>query len=276
MKKVTILLFHNIRAKNSDHIFKYLTNKYNIIKLSKFIKAIENCNEKILPPKALIITFDDGHKGNYYLLPILKKYNIPITIFLCSEIIGTNRHFWFRSKNPKIHQNLKNISNSKRLSNLREFGFEQTKEFSSRQALSYDEIDEMKGVVDFQSHTMFHPCLPQCTYSKAKEEIFKSKDKLENELGLNITTISYPNGDYSNRDIQLCKMAGYKCGITVDYGFNTINTPPFRLKRLSVNDTENLDELIVKSSGVWMGLLKVLKKIPIMGSQKIQLIKYIL
>jgi hypothetical protein len=37
----------------------------------------------------------------------------------------------------------------------------------------------------------------------------------------------------------------------VDYGFNTVNTDPFKLKRISVNDTDDLNELIVKASGVW-------------------------
>ncbi len=49
----------------------------------------------------------------------------------------------------------------------------------------------------------------------------------------------------------MSKDAGYKCGITVDFGYNTINTDVFRLKRISVNDTEDINELIVKTSGVW-------------------------
>ena len=65
------------------------------------------------------------------------------------------------------------------------------------------------------------------------------------------TAIAYPNGDYSERDIELVKSAGYRCGVTVDYGFNTVKTDLFRLKRLSVNDTGNIDELAVKASGVW-------------------------
>jgi len=181
---------------------------------------------------------------------------------MCSEIIGTNRHFWFKYKTVEHSNldNLKKIQNIQRLEQLQKEGFEQTKEFTSRQALSYDEINEMKKIVDFQSHTMFHSILPKCAYYEAKQEIFESKTKLENELGLDIVSISYPNGDYSNRGIELCKKAGYKCGITVDYGYNTISTDPFKLKRLSVNDSDNLDEVIVKCSGVWMFLMKLVRK----------------
>lgn len=256
--RVTILLFHDISPEDADNIFGYLSRKYNIISLKNFIKALDRKDPSLIPQKALIITFDDGHKGNYRLLPIIKKYGVPITIFLCSGIIGTNRHFWFKHT-PSGHsvEKLKKIPNKERLYLLKEEGFEQTKEFPSRQALSIEEIEKMKGRVDFQSHTMFHPCLPRCTHLEAKKEIFDSKYKLEHELQLNIFAISYPNGDYSDRDIRLCKDAGYKCGVTVDDGFNTIMTDPFKLKRLSLNDTNDLNELIVKSSGLWMFLKKV-------------------
>ena len=74
---------------------------------------------------------------------------------------------------------------------------------------------------------------------------------MEKEYGLKIDSIAYPNGDYSDRDIALAKEAGYECGVTVDFGYNTPRTDLFRLKRLSVNDTANFDELAVKASGVW-------------------------
>ena len=93
--------------------------------------------------------------------------------------------------------------------------------------------------------------MPKCTDDEAKTELFNSKIELESNYGFDINTISYPNGDYSSRDIKLSEKAGYKCGITVDYGYNSLKSDPFRLKRLSVNDTGDLNELIVKSSGLW-------------------------
>ena len=109
----------------------------------------------------------------------------------------------------------------------------------------------MKHYVNFQSHTQYHPILPKCNKREARKEIFGSKEILENKYGLKINSISYPNGNYSERDILLLKEAGYKCGITVDFGYNTIETDIFRLKRLDVNDTDDINELIVKASGVW-------------------------
>jgi len=76
--RVTILLFHDIRPETADKTFDFLTKKYNVIHLNDFIEAIEKKAPTKIPQKALIITFDDGHKGNYNLLPIIKKYDIPI------------------------------------------------------------------------------------------------------------------------------------------------------------------------------------------------------
>src|ERR1035441_10495319 len=80
------------------------------------------------------------------------------------------------------------------------------------------QINEMRDYVNFQSHTIFHPCLTKCNYDEAKEEILKSKIILERDYQLNINALAYPNGDYTNREIVICKSAGYKCAITVDAG----------------------------------------------------------
>ena len=259
--KVTILMFHDISEQVAEKTFSFLLKKYNVIDLNGFIDACENNNKSKIPKKALIITFDDGHLGNYRILPVIKKYKLPITIFLCSSIINTNRHFWFRYKNKTIETSqLKEELNKKRLELLSKVGFEQEKEFDQPQALQNTHISEMRKYVNMQSHTMFHPVLPKCDDYEARKEIFNSKEFLEKEYDFQINSIAYPNGDYTDREIELVKKAGYKCAITVDYGFNTIKSDMFRLKRLSSNDTSDLNELIVKSSGVWLFFKNIIKK----------------
>lgn len=250
-KRVTILLFHNITVKNAEKTFLYLSKKYNIIDLNDFIMACAQKDTSKIPTKAMIITLDDGYIENHKLLPLLKKLNMPVTIFLCAALVNTNRHFWFWFKNPFFSvEELKHKTNNERLLLLSEAGFKQEMEFDTPAALSKTQIEEMKDLVNFQSHTLFHQILPRGNDREARVEIFDSKKILEQEYNLKINAISYPNGDYSERDIALCKEAGYQCGITVDYGFNTIDTNPFRLKRLYVNDSSDINELIIKASGI--------------------------
>lgn len=258
-KKISILLFHDINPRDADCCFKYLSKHYNIIGLNDFLAA---CYQKInLPNKSLIITFDDGYVGNYDLLPIIKSYNIPITIFLCAGIVDTHKHFWYKEVNSKDKiDHLKKIPNYQRLRFLLKTGFQQDLEFEEAQSLSKKHIDQMKNFVNFQSHSLYHPILPKCNIEITKQEINESKNKLEKDYGLKINAFSYPNGEYSDRDIELVKNAGYECAITVDFGFNTINSDLYRLKRLSVNDPWNINELIVKASGVWGFLNKILRR----------------
>jgi peptidoglycan/xylan/chitin deacetylase (PgdA/CDA1 family) len=249
--KVTILLFHDISKETAEHTFSFLSRKYNIIDLNDFIETHKKKDGSILPKKALIITFDDGCIRNHEILPIIRKYHIPVTIFLCASIINTNRHYWFKSEIQSISIEEFKCKSYDWYKDLVKYGFEKDKEFDHPQALQNQHIEEMKHYVNFQSHTLYHPILPKCNESEAKKEIFDSKKILENKYGIKINAISYPNGDYSERDILLSKEAGYNCGITVDFGYNTIKTDIFRLKRLSVNDTGDINELIVKASGVW-------------------------
>lgn len=248
--KATFLLFHDMEAADAERNFAYLKRHYNIIGLQDYLQAVHKGTK--LPRKALVITFDDGHASNRALLPALQRMQVPVTIFLCSEIVGTQRHFWFRHSEAKPQvEALKRSPNTERLQRLAPLGFSQEKEFGDRQALTADEIGEMKHAVDFQSHTCFHPILPQCDNATARHEIIDSKRQLEERYGLAINTLSYPNGDYSERDIRLAREAGYTCGVTVDAGYNTLHTDLFRLKRFSVNDAHTTEELMVKACGLY-------------------------
>ena len=250
-RKVTFLLFHDMDVADAERSFTYLKKHYHIIGLSDYLEAVRLGVK--LPPKSVVITFDDGHVSNYQMLPVIQRLQIPVTIFLCSSIVGTHRHFWFRHSEEMKYQveALKQLTNQQRLEALKQFGFEQQQEYADTQALSKEQIAEMKDVVDFQSHTCYHPILPQCDNEEAQWEIAESKQQLECNYGLEISALSYPNGDYSLRDIQMAKEAGYSCGVTVDSGYNDFHTDLFRIKRFSVNDAKTITELMVKASGCY-------------------------
>lgn len=257
--KVTLLLFHDMKKQDAERNFAWLKSHYNLIGLNDYLDAVANGSP--LPAKAVVITFDDGHAGNYDLLPLIKRMQIPITVFLCSGVVGTNRHYWFRHSEevtPELPR-LKRLPEKERLERLKTMGFDELQQYSDRQALSKDEIMEMAPWVDFQSHTCFHPILPSCDDLTAENEIVNSKVQLENDFGFRIRSLSYPNGDYSDRDVEIAKQAGYECGVTVDAGYNDRNADLFRLKRVSVNDAKTLDELIVKASGCFILLKHILR-----------------
>jgi len=241
---------------------RMLKRLYNIIPLSAYIDTRRGHVATVIPKKALVITFDDGHKGNYSLLPLFRQYQVPSTIFLCSSIVGTHRHYWWKAcPNIATAYALKHFGNDERLQRLAEFGFQESREYVERQSLSREEIEELRATVDLQAHSCYHPILPQCTDDQSWGEIAGSKTELEQTFGLSVYAFAYPNGDYSPRETVLAKKAGYTCALTIDGGYNTLDTDMFRLRRLRVDDNADLNELIVKASGLWSFFERILKHV---------------
>lgn len=253
-RRVTIILYHRVSPDLLDRHLTVLGRHYNFLSLPEYLRIRSGRDPGQAPKKALVVTLDDGHAGNRGLLPVLKKHGVRCTIFVCTGIVGSNRHFWFLD--PAAHgeiRELTRVQDEQRLSRLKEEGFTEDREYPVRQALSWEEMAEMKDWVDFQPHTRFHPILPQCSRERAETEIRQSKADLEQREFL-VSSFAYPNGDYSERDVSLVQDAGYDCALTVDLGFNTMNTDKYRLKRIGINDESGTIEVLVRASGLWSAM----------------------
>lgn len=249
--KVTIILYHNPNPEIFKSHIDYLSKHYNFISLDRLVNAIYNKDSSDIPPKSLVITIDDGFKENYNLLEIFKTYNFCPTIYLCSHIVGTNRIFWFEAGSCDI-QKLKRYDDNKRLEALKnKMGYEPQKEYSSRQALNLEELGKMLPYVDFQSHSKFHPVLTTCEDKECLEEIKESKEALEKLLNKKIEHFAYPNGDYSSRETEFLKRCGYKSARTVDIGFNDMNSDPYKLKAIGIEDDACISILCGQITGLF-------------------------
>ncbi len=237
--KVTMLMYHDAKPAVFRKHLAYLSRHYTLISLDRLVDAIYQSDFSQLPRKSIVITFDDGHAGNFAMLPIFKEFGIRPTLYVCTQIINTHRHFWFKitgqSKRDKAR--LKKMANSERLARLkRDADFEPEKEFTERQALNLDELTAMAPHVDLQPHTQFHPILPRCTETECEQEILGSKQDLERLLGETCNHFSYPNGDYSAREIEVVKTAGFRSARTTEIGWNTPRTVPYHLKVIPMTD----------------------------------------
>ena len=68
---------------------KYIREQKNPVSLQTIVDSIKNRTD--LPPYSVAVTFDDGFKNNYTTAyPILKKYNIPATIFVTTSFIDNS------------------------------------------------------------------------------------------------------------------------------------------------------------------------------------------
>ncbi len=82
-------------------------------------------------------------------------------------------------------------------------------------------------------HTLTHPHLTQLPARQAREEIFASKQKLEDLFGRPIRHFCYPYGDWNEVIRGLVQEAGYETACTTEPGVNTAADSPFALKRFT-------------------------------------------
>lgn len=255
--KVAILMYHDAKPIVFRKHLAYLSRHYTFISLDRLVDAIYQSDFSQIPPKSVVMTIDDGHAGNFALLPIFKEFGIRPTLYVCTQIINTHRHFWFKlaGQSKRHKERLKRMPNAERLARLKQDAdFDQGKEFPERQALDLDELTAMAPHVDFQPHTQFHPILPRCTEAECEREILCSKRDLECLLGNldcgrvgestpakhQCNHFSYPNGDYSEREIAIVKAAGFRSARTTELGWNTEKTAAYQLPVIPMTDDAGL------------------------------------
>lgn len=248
---VTILCYHNPVADVLSRHLEILQKRYRFISLRSYVDW--RLGRGPAPPRyAMILTLDDGHRGNAALRDVLSQHGIEATIFLCSGIVATRRHYWWTAvREVRDRDQLKSLADSERVVRLRTMGFEETHEFGERQALSEHEVHLLQPVADLQSHTRFHPILPRCRDARAWEEVAGSKADLETKIRTQVYALAYPNGDYSDREMRYARDAGYECAVTLDGGYNWKYTDLFALRRMPMSDDAGSHEVIVKASGMW-------------------------
>jgi hypothetical protein len=113
---------------------------------------------------------------------------------------------------------------------------------SERSFLSWEEVRAMResGVVRFGSHTRSHVILTTVDEKLIFEELSRSKERLLGEKAVSESFIpfSYPNGDHTDRIVEMVRRAGYSMALTTRRGDNRYMNGPvdvFRLKRIGIH-----------------------------------------
>ncbi len=244
--KILILTYHGITNRQytppiitqlpkdifEQHLI-FLKKHYNVLQLSDFLESIKD-KKKQLPPNSALITFDDGLMNNYTVaFSLLQQHQLPATIFLCTNMIGAKKMFWFDElyflikygleQNINlwdIHDLFYDISSSiditfsycqvvermKRLGKKerdvlldelrQEIIYDQEELLEDFTCLSEEHLKEMKktGRISFGIHTANHRILTELSEEEMSAEINQPRQILSDILDENVYSFCYPNG----------------------------------------------------------------------------------
>ncbi len=170
-----------------------------------------------LPPKPVVITFDDGYANNYELaFPILTEFNFPAVLYVVVQTVGWDNKW----HDPKSEIRIPMVS-WQQLKELRAAGWE------------------------IGSHTMNHANLQKIELKDVAVEMQKSRQIIGEFLGETPDSFAYPYG--SGADVPVirdkAKDAGYRTAVTVHTGKWTVDafkSSPFYVPRLFIRGGENM------------------------------------
>jgi peptidoglycan/xylan/chitin deacetylase (PgdA/CDA1 family) len=227
---IPILLYHRFGPTISDSMtirtavfeshLKYLRdNGYTVISLRQLV----NCRlgkGHPLPLRSVVIVADDGHESIYTeMLPLIKKYRVPVTLFIYPSAISNARYA---------------------------MTWEQLREI------------KRTGFFEIQSHTYWHPDfrkekkrLSNVEYVKFVEmQMKKSKDRLEKELDSKVDMLAWPFGICDDWLISKATEAGYVASFTIERHQVSDSDSIMSLPRYLLQDTDQgmAFEIILKGN----------------------------
>jgi len=281
-----VLTFHRVLPKGgeagcydphmmmSEDIFEQLLvllrNEFDVVGLEQLMEYPEAVEHR----QRVAITFDDGWEDTYSVaFPLLQKYRMPATVFVCTELLDTaesggmlpeerlariwnfcaqrgnlqplieDLHKWGlakprRSTRVEYSQQLKKLPMQARLLLL--VHLERVFELppsGQRQMMTWEEAQIMaRNNVTLGSHTVRHCTLTSEIEEVILEELTDSRAMIQDRTGTPANLLAYPNGAYSSRVAHLARSAGYSHAFTTEMGFVTRRTDPWTAPRLSMEN----------------------------------------
>lgn len=213
---VPILMYHYIRDHQDpeDKIGAGLSVSPTVFRQQlKQLKALGYTTvtfkdlNKPLPPKPIILTFDDGYADAYTAaLPIMQQEKATGAFYLVSEFLNKDRYI------------------------------------TTNQAKTL-----AAAGMEIGSHTLNHKDLAKMGESDQEKQLAESKAKLEEVLGQPVTAFCYPAGRYNETTVQLAKRVGYASATTTKPGIakgQDFTERPFELVRIRVTNQTDLAKVL--------------------------------
>ncbi len=225
LKGLPILMYHKVSGNQADGLtvtaeqldrqFQYIKDTgYHTICFKELSSILNGGFD--LPPKSLIITFDDAYESfSAYALPLLEKYHFKATVFVPFAYMGKT-NIWDQG-NDRI--------------------------------LSPEELKELSGrdFVEIGLHSFLHRNYRTMQPEEMKEDLTTCFNLLISNGLPFVPVLAYPYGGYPKKDkILFREMKNLFREVHLDFALrigNKINPFPFKdpyvLKRIDIKGTDN-------------------------------------
>ena len=149
--------------------------------------------EAQLPPKPILLTFDDGYRDFYTdAYPILKKYQVKATQYVISGFLGYQNHL-LKGQLQEIAQD---------------------------------------GLVEIGAHTVHHVWLKGQLFKTVADEIFQSKASLEKLINKPVVSFAYPFGAFDQQVRETVRNFGFSSALSTIPGAEQKQENKYFLYRL--------------------------------------------
>jgi peptidoglycan/xylan/chitin deacetylase (PgdA/CDA1 family) len=163
-----------------------------------------------LPPKPIVLTFDDGYVDNYlYAFPLLRQYGSTGTFFVVTGFLDEARGGYMTWEQARVMQ---------------EHG------------------------MDVQPHTVNHTDLELAPTESMRQEIAASQQAIEEHLGKPARLFAYPFGRYDAQIISALRSAGFWAAVTTVAGAEHSSGDLFELSRVRIHGADSLDSFVTTLS----------------------------
>lgn len=222
-----------------------------------------------LPPRAFAITFDDGYRDAAELaVPLLARLGVPATVFLVPGILSREVRAWWEhlawafeaatasaltwagktyellsgdrraDAFSTIAETLKRCNREQRESAIAEIVGTLAPAGPPGDDSLFLDWEDAKALAaagwEIGSHSRYHAILSQESAHLQRTDLRESRELLEQQLGTDVSLLSYPNGtrrDFDEITMGAAKEAGYEFAVTTVAGLNGRRSPPYMLRR---------------------------------------------
>jgi peptidoglycan/xylan/chitin deacetylase (PgdA/CDA1 family) len=268
-RRLTVLAYHGVDDPASfRRQLDHLVAVARPVSLEEVVDAL--ARRRPLPPRAVLVTFDDGHRSLLDAgLPLLRERGIPAVAFVVAGLLDTRTPFWWTEVEQLLARGgragtddgltpaalvkrLKAAPDAERLAAIAELRRTASAPAPPAPQLRREELPLLEAAgIAVENHTWSHPCLPRCDDRKAAAEADDAHRALREALGRPPRAFAYPNGDWDQRTERVLAAAGYAAAFLFDHRVNpAVPRHPLRLSRVRVNSHDRLDRFAILLSGL--------------------------